>query len=428
LTCVTSKSDQDQGSEMALHFIQALWGRDYIDTFVNVVLPNHLSEGNLPALRDRERSLYHIITLDQDVATIRESRSYREVQKIIPTKLTCVSGDRQNPNRWLRWNQLLETGIQEAARSKASMIFPCVDLVWSVGAFSRLEALANSGCRLVLACGLRTLKDRVMPLLADHKYSRDGILQIPSRDLVSMTLNNLHPIANQFFWDSPQFTACPANIYWRAGNDALLARCFHLHPVLVTSDGYRPLSGTIDTDFIYYACPDLRKAHIVTDSDELAFFDLCDLSRMSAWPDPVGHSTIPGIANWAAGNTNLHHRQFFNAKIILRGTGFSEGSGLADVVADSDAIVEAINGLIPHYDQARLLEERLSRVIQSSLHNLPYKIAEELEPLIQRNLAAQIEELERRTLAARFLRKVRQEGLSGTLRAVLRRLSRNRAA
>jgi hypothetical protein len=76
------------------------------------------------------------------------------------------------------------------------------------------------------------------------------------------------------FADAAVFAEVPSGVYWRAGADGLIARCFHLHPLLVDPVQRVPLDGTYDDHYLRDACPDFSRVHVVTDSDELQVFEL----------------------------------------------------------------------------------------------------------------------------------------------------------
>ena len=81
------------------------------------------------------------------------------------------------------------------------------------------------------------------------------------------------------FVDAEAFSSYPVAAYWRIGSQGLLARCFHLHPLMVDPMRDITLVGTNDGHYLAGACPDFSRVHVVTDSDELQMFEMTTVRR-----------------------------------------------------------------------------------------------------------------------------------------------------
>ena len=139
----------------------------------------------------------------------------------------------------------------------------------------RLEALARSGKSVVHMSGIRLDRDGVVPELADRYSEERAVLSLAPRDLVGIGLRHLHPIARSHFFNEYDGGLMPANLAWSVGDEGVLLRCFHLHPLMVKPQG--PLAefkSTIDDDLALRACPDSSRDYVVTDSDELLAFEM----------------------------------------------------------------------------------------------------------------------------------------------------------
>jgi hypothetical protein len=112
---------------------------------------------------------------------------------------------------------------------------------------------------------------------------------------VRMALPHLHPHTQSMFADEPRFSTSPVAVYWRVANQGLLARCLHLHPLMVDPMRQLPLLvGTNDGPYVAQACPDFSRVHVVTDSDELQMFELTSVKR------EVVKTSGSGISVWSA--------------------------------------------------------------------------------------------------------------------------------
>src|SRR5262249_5146521 len=162
---------------------------------------------------------------------------------------------------------------------------------------------ARTGKSVIHMSGIRLDRDQVVPEFA-NRYSNDGTtLALAPRELVSIGMRHLHPIALTHFWNKYDGDLMPANMVWDIPNEGMLLRCFHLHPLLVKSQiRFAKFGSTIDDDLALRACPDVSRDYVVTDSDEILAFEMSGLSRVVGTVCPKG--SIEGIASWAEYGAN----------------------------------------------------------------------------------------------------------------------------
>jgi hypothetical protein len=131
-----------------------------------------------------------------------------------------------------------------------------------------------------------------------------------------MGLRHLHPIARSHFFNEYEGGLMPANLVWSVGDEGLLLRCFHLHPLMVkTQVPFAEFKSTIDDDLALRACPDSSRDYVVTDSDELMLFEMSALSHVVGTICPKG--SIEGIAAWTEYGTNSRHRELIHSCIRI---------------------------------------------------------------------------------------------------------------
>jgi hypothetical protein len=165
-----------------------------------------------------------------------------------------------------------------------------------------------------------------------------GSAGVPARDLVKLAMGHLHPLTEALFWDSAHFGSGPSHLYWRVGDDGILARCFHLHPLMVNPlvRGLLP-SSTIDADYTPLACPDPDTLYVVEDSDEIAGFEISGRSQFGTFK-PRKFSAAD-TAFYARYWTQSHHRKFVTHPIRFHGSELSaqwqEAERLSDRVLDA---------------------------------------------------------------------------------------------
>jgi hypothetical protein len=73
-----------------------------------------------------------------------------------------------------------------------------------------------------------------------------SVLNLSSRDLVRLSLENLHPMMDDFRWDAEKFSVFPSTVMWKIPDQGVLMRSYHLHPLVIRS----PFSSRVTRIFI----------------------------------------------------------------------------------------------------------------------------------------------------------------------------------
>jgi hypothetical protein len=221
------------------------------------------------------------------------------------------------------------------------MMFYNPDIVLANGGMQALARLLQDGKRAIQVVGLRLMKEDVVPLLMERHRSADGLgLDVSPRDLMAIALKYLHPITMMHLHDAPNYDIMPQEVFWRVGNEGIVARCFHIHPILVYPRVRNaPFTTTVDDDYLRAACPDAADEYVVADSDE---FCLCELSAVHHGTTGLPRTDSNGnIAHWAWANARPHHFEHFCRRILLHAGRKSEDAWQA-ACARSDEVVRRI--------------------------------------------------------------------------------------
>jgi hypothetical protein len=232
-------------------------------------------------------------------------------------------------------------GIAAADERGAAMVFLNPDVVIADGGMKALERLLNSGKRAIQVLGIRLVKDTAVPILLSQYASKDRMqIKISPRQLITLGLSNLHPLTMMHLYDAPECALLPSALLWPAGAEGLVARCFHLHPMLVHPRVRNaPFSTTIDDDYLRAACPDPSEEHIVVDSDE---FCACELSGLERDLGGLPRDELDkDVAQWAHLAAKPHHLENFVRHIVLRGE-LNDVTGWTKACAQADGAVRRI--------------------------------------------------------------------------------------
>ena len=273
------------------HAITHVWGREHLDLFLNLCLPNQLAPGNVPALPLGSR--YRILTRSIHVEELDAHSMVHILREQIPVDLVVVEAlDRDFETA--RGHDLMiachRRAVADAFDAGAALIFLSADFIFSDGSLAAVVRRHRAGYRAVVNTGLRLAKESILGSIDE---SAAGGAAPAGRELVRMALPHLHPHTQSMFADTDRFCRKPVSVYWRVGNEGLLARCLHLHPLMVDPIISVLPSRTIDGRYLEQACPDAARVHVVSDSDELQMFEFtpvgrrvmssCDSTGASVW-------------------------------------------------------------------------------------------------------------------------------------------------
>lgn len=302
----------DATAAKTFHVISVVWGREYLDLFLNTCLPTQLGEGNVAALPSGSR--YRILTRAADVDEIHRHPTVHALARIMPVDVVAVEafeeieraeaqpGRRQVDRRFDLVTACNQAGIRDAVSAHAAMLFPSPDYVLSANTFAAIVERHRQGYRAVGCVGLRLEKEGFL-----RSFHTSGVSTgAPSaRELVRMAMPHLHAQTRSLFAGARTFNAYPLGVYWPVGNDGLLGRSFHFHPIMVDPMRASAMPKlTIDSDYLVKAVPDFARVHVVTDSDEFIVFELSEAHRS------FESATGTGVALWRAAAMAVRSGEF----------------------------------------------------------------------------------------------------------------------
>lgn len=308
------------------HFIICLWGVEYINFFLDFVYPSYFKEGSLVDFKN-DLVVVHIISDKQGIEKIKSSTQLQlfRVYPNIELKLSAFedytnqSSYAKITNKYGLASVCQEVGIKHALESNAVMYFLPPDAIFSFNTFSSIRELLCSGKRVIFIAGIRAVKEVFV-----NKYQKvsisDRSFEFP--ELVNFALEYPHLITSNATIGSSTFTHWPSHLYLKLKGLGYLARCLHLHPLVIFPENFAfsELMGSLDGDvnFITTFCPNQDSYHVITDSSEAMVLELS--SSASAVNEVVSSFGVRRTMHSFYFNDQVQshlHRKFFNEKIKI---------------------------------------------------------------------------------------------------------------
>jgi len=302
-------------------FLVPVWGRKYLELFLDVCLPLMLTKGNLGHYAGRSDTVFLIMTTRVDCKLLEAHESFHRLKATVRTEVLLIDGlvDFSSAHKAMSDAYVLGMNSRFVARLSTYYVFLTPDSFWSDGSFRRLQELSDQRYNAVMVVGLRTSLQQMEPYLSARIGMAPEDPVIPNRELVTQALRALHPMARAHDWLSGRFlNAWPSQVYWRLGRDLMFVRAFHMHPLMVLAPKKRVKVGTtIDGDFLTRLGYDANRYHVVTDSDEMVGIEMTDFNR--DWGQELTPASIDSLVNFSIYQLDDIHRSFFEHEIVFRG-------------------------------------------------------------------------------------------------------------
>lgn len=348
-------------------FFVAVWGEKYIRSFLDCCLPSQFADGNLPALADRDVT-YLIYTKPSDVAMIEQAAAVQALRRHAKVEIRTFRDEELERDGYMLHGYVgnlvrMTWCTQHAFRSRrgtdTAFFFLNPDSVWANGAFRHADELQQQGHRAVMALGLITIRPQVLASLEKYKRLEQSlVIDIAPRDLVKVTLDNLHPLS------MARFTTQAGNrfrsaFFWPVGDHGLVTRNFFLHPICVRPRiQLETLSSTVDYRFVQQVGIRMEETAIVADSDDLFYVDLAESDHVPR-AYPLTPYSRRSQLDYMAENTDAWHRDLYGAtKVLVHSEPIH--AGWASVAAESDRFMRELYAeLKAHRHSFKLREANL---------------------------------------------------------------------
>ena len=305
----------------AIHLNSAVWGDDFTDLFVRVVLPTWLSGGNLGGIEARQGDAVQLFGDTAALDAIRGSAAGRRLSAGWPVRyhdLTDALTSGEPAHAVLGGTH--EASLRLAAADDASMWFMAPDAIFNDGAIRwGLERLAD-GFRAAVCVGIRTVRETVVPALAEAAPARDdGAVSTVSGDLAArLAVDHLHDISASLLWDAPLTNHWPSHLYRRVDRQGLAVRAFHQHPLVVWPERWDVLleHDTVDGAFMSRAVRRRGRIAVSRGSQDALAIEMSAAAEQRGAVEVPPELRVSTLRRFVLGHTLPIHRDF--ARVPVR--------------------------------------------------------------------------------------------------------------
>jgi hypothetical protein len=323
-----------------IEILLPVWGERYIRDFLEFCLPSLLAPGNLPGLSRLGRCTFVLMAPAREAEIIRQSPLWALLKACCAIRVQTIDDlVSQSSATVLTLAYALAIRQAGARALDTCFVFLVADYVVSDGSLCAAVELILGGASGVVAGNFQIASDVAFRAL-DKKKDEAGVLAIPSRALVQLSLDAMHSTTLADIVNQSELLNPDGNrLFWRVDDRCMVGRFFLMHMVAIhpeTTDFV--IAAPSDYCFIPELCP---SGHVVAikDSDDYFVIECLRPDRgapTTAMERREPRSVAGALETWATAQhrDNARHALIFHAD--------AASPDLAEIVAASEMFVREV--------------------------------------------------------------------------------------
>ncbi|MCK4935192.1 MAG: hypothetical protein KAR79_06360, partial [Simkaniaceae bacterium] len=302
--------------------ISIVWGTEYTDLFLNVIVPSYLSNNNLPSCVKAFYITWKIYTTAIDRNRIIKHPHYLSASKYLKIEiLNFISPESlQNSTKKHTIKGFCQShAITQAIANNRVLLLLNPDSVIGDGGIKRCCEEIQNGNQAVLIFELARASsiDFTQEVLDQYFDKATNSLTISNRSLIKYGIRHLIPYAKTSIWEEPYCSSWPSFFYWKASEDNLIGKSLHFHPLALDCRNIKKnLPETLmpdDGGLIEFLEIKKKNIYTVIHSDDIACVELSNPKMFDRAPYPFGKlRTILFFILWSLKYSLASHRMHFN--------------------------------------------------------------------------------------------------------------------
>jgi len=189
---------------MKFRLVTAIWGADFVDTFVRLTLPTLLASGNLPALCAGHSVVYTIYTTKEDAERIQAAPVFGKVAAVCPVQIFLFSTREIDPTHFGSHDDIWRWGVDIACRNREIMFFVIPDILYGDGTFTNWARRFEEGYKAVYSPGPQVVLETITDELGTNFPNATDGVKLDVARIHEMLFRHMHPIPIMMDRTSPR--------------------------------------------------------------------------------------------------------------------------------------------------------------------------------------------------------------------------------
>jgi len=331
-----------------VNYLLAVWGEQFIRQFMDLSLRTLLSQGNIPAMAAEADSTFTFLTRRADRKIFANHPMFKRLEAFCRVEFIVIDDLIFAGNYSATLTLAYERGMRQGGESRmlsTYFIYLVADYVMADGAISNLLPHMKAGVSGITAGNFQVVEEDLLEAFIARIDPITGVLTIPPRELMRMTLPHLHPlttanIVNQDY----SHTQHTNRLFWRLDEGTLVGRFYLRHMLAIKPElSDYVIGASCDYSFIAEMCPSGNVVDIA-DSDEYCVIELQPFAHEQKF---IKHgpfrkkNMLASLSKWLTS----HHRSNAFKPVIFHAEDISP-EALAMVEKSRD-LVEELDAQLP---------------------------------------------------------------------------------
>ncbi len=285
------RSKDNEGERFVLGSI--VWGREYIENFMNINVRSMLAPGNLPAVAKEGRIIHAILTNAEGEALIRSHPVFGHLESVVDVEFFVVPdelirtlvADHLKGQFYLYYGMLDHCLIHYAQGAAAHLFMIPVDAVVADGSLSNMAAYRHRGFECCGGGNIVAETDTFVRALHE-RYDGSPDIAISTYDLASLAVEHAHHYfrSQVVALENQDFGIHAREIFWPTARESIEIHSVFIHPLFTTASALerykRKHYANIDYGLIPRIFESADKIKIIEDPREAYINNFAQADRL----------------------------------------------------------------------------------------------------------------------------------------------------
>lgn len=259
-------------------YLIAVWGEAYIHQFMDLSLRSLLSPGNIPALSQHAQSTFIFLTCQNEREIFEKHPLFKRLSYYCTVEFVAIDDLIFSANYSATLTIAYERGMRHGGNANmlsTYYFYLVADYVVADGSLANLLPHLQKGISGITSGNFQVVEEDMQETFMQRVDRNTGILNIPARELMRMTLPYLHPLTVANTVNDPyNHTEHSNRLFWRVDDNTMIGRFYLRHMLCIKPERSDYVIGaSCDYSFIDEMCPS-GNVHHITDSDEFCLVEM----------------------------------------------------------------------------------------------------------------------------------------------------------
>jgi hypothetical protein len=333
-----------------------VWGEAYINRFMALSLPSLLASNNIPEFSKLIHLELTILTAAQDIPKFKNSKRFSILAEYSTINFVPIDDLIVAPYYGITLTLSYLRGVCQFKENMRDrwFLFLNSDLILANGSLVGLAKRILNGETAILANSIRSVSEKLEPILHSRINEESCVLEIQPRELVRLGMEYMHSTQIAKIVNNNLCHSVHVNqFYWQVDESTLVSRHYLMFMLCIRPERYViEVSSFCDYSFIPEFCPTAERT-AMDDSDDFFALELQgkdserDFLRLGTHSlQEIGRS----LSNWT---TSEHRANASNHCLIFHSDAMPPN--IREIISQSETYIKSLSKFLdaqpkPHRD------------------------------------------------------------------------------